>query len=552
MQQSVDLVKQGYLSLQQNNPTRAAELFNQAKELDPSCFDAWLALGNLFSQMNNLMQAEYMLKKAVTISPDNPAAHGQLGVVLYRSQRLDEAINCYQKVVKLQPGNPAAHANLAMVYIDIGKREAAVNCCQEAIKLRPDFTGAYILLASAYLAQGLFELALDSYNDALGLEVNNLSALAGKANTLIKLGRKKEAYETIRQKLDINHVDPSIAIAYASVSTVVGSEQEAAVYLENGLRIPSLTPMQQLQLHFSAGKLYDHMGQYDKAFQHYTSGNGLAQRSFDANADRKIFEDIIEVFSCENIRQFPRVHPDDLVPVFIVGMPRSGTSLVESILAAHAEIYPAGELAEIPKLSELVSGLSNSDKIFPKNMQGIDEDILKQLSRQHIEYLRKISGGINVVTDKLPHNFLFLGLIELLFPNAKVIHCKRNPLDTCLSNYFQYFSGPLAYPYKLKDIASHYNNYQHIMAHWEATLNLPILEVRYENLVCEQKAITEELLAFLDLPMDKSCLEFYQSGHVTRTASFEQVRSPIYKHSVGRWKNYEKHIDDLINNIINV
>lgn len=548
-QQLTHLVKQGYLSLQQNKPAQAVEYFNRAKALDPLCFDAWFALGNLFSQVNNLDQAALMLQKAAEISPDNPVAHGQLGVVLYRLQRLDEAISCYQKVIELQADNSAAYANLAMAYIDIGNRDEAVSCCLKAIKLKPDFTGAYILLASAYSSLALYEKALAGYNDALKLEPENTVALAGKADSLIKLGDKQQAYEVIREKVEAGCNDPSMSIAYAAVSSTVGCEEKSAKQLESVLKMTGLTPKQQLQLHFSAGSLYDKMQQYDSAFQHYSDGNRLAQRTYDAEADRGLFDSMIDTFSIKNRQQFSPAQPQDFMPVFIVGMPRSGTSLVERILGCHSSLFPAGELGEIPKLAEQLCSLTTGNKKFPGCVFDADEDVMNQLSQQHIEYLTEISDGCGIVTDKLPHNFLFLGLIELLFPNAKIIHCKREPLDTCVSNYFQYFSGSLAYPYKLKDIASHYNNYQRIMKHWKTTIQLPMLELKYEDLVCDQESVTKELLTFLDLPMEKLCLEFHRSEHVTRTASFEQVREPVYTRSIGRWRHYEKHIGELIENL---
>jgi len=538
------------MSLRKNNPAQAFAYFNRAKTLDPLCFDAWFALGNLFSQMNNLDQSVFMLQKAAEITPDNHVVHGQLGVVLYRLQRLDEAISCYKKVIELQADNPAAYANLAMVYLDTGNRDEAVSCCLEAIKLKRDFTGAYILLASAYSSLALYEKALAGYSDALKLEPKNAVALAGKSDSLIKLGEKQQAYEVIREEAENGCNDPSILIAYASVSSIANCEEKASMLLENALKSPGITSKQKLQLHFSAGSLYDGMRLYDSAFQHYSDGNRLAQRTYDAEADMELFDNIIATFSEKNRQQFLSAQRQDLVPVFIVGMPRSGTSLVERILGSHSRIYPAGELGDIPKLAEQLCTMTTGNKGFPHCMYDVDEDTMNQLSQKHIKYLTEISGGGGIVTDKLPHNFLFLGLIELLFPGAKIIHCTRNSLDTCISNYFQYFSGPLAYPYKLKNIASHYNNYRRIMKHWEGVIQLPMLQVKYEDLIREQELVTRKIFTFLDLPMEKSCLEFHRSKHVTRTASFEQVREPVYTRSIGRWRHYEKHIGELINNLI--
>jgi len=160
-----------------------------------------------------------------------------------------------------------------------------------------------------------------------------------------------------------------------------------------------------------------------------------------------------------------------------------------------------------------------------------------------------LAGAKEVITDKLPHNFLFLGLIELLFPNARIIHCKRNPVDTCVSNYFQYFSGPLDYPYSLIDTAAHYSHYQRLMDHWRKVIQLPMYEITYEELVQHQESVTADMLTFLNLPWEDNCLKFNESDQVTRTASYQQVKKPIYTKSIGRWQHYEKHLGELINNL---
>lgn len=549
-QQSTQLVRQGYLSLQQNNPAQAVNYFNQAKTIDPLCFDAWFALGNLFSQTDKINQSVVFLQKAIAISPDNPAAHGQLGVVLYRLQRVDEAISCYKKVIELQADNPAAYANLAMVYINIGKREEAVRSCLHALKLKPDFTGAYILLASAYMALGLFEQSLSSYNDALQLEADNIAAIAGKADILIKLGNMQQAYATIKTSLKNKILEPSIAITYAALSTSIGEGDRALPYLESALKIKALTAMQKLQLHFAAGRLYDRLSQYDKAFQHYVNGNALVQRQYDAESDKVLFDAIIENFSKDSINRLSLAQQSDIAPVFIVGMPRSGTSLVERILGAHAAIFPAGELPDIPKLAEAVTAGESWNKKNVPDVFKLSEDELTELSDHYMAHIKTLAGDCKLVTDKLPHNFLFLGLIALLFPNAKIIHCKRDSLDTCLSNYFQYFSGPLSYPYKLKNIATHYNNYQRIMAHWKKNIELPLLEVSYEDMVHDQEKETRQLLSFLELPWDKNCLDFNKTKQLTRTASYQQVRESVYTRSVGRWQHYQKHINELVVNLL--
>lgn len=544
-----NLIKEGYSHLQVNNVTQAHECFKEAKIIDPRNFDAWFALGNIYIQLNDLDQAVVELRKAIEISPENYLAHGQLGIALYRLQCLEEAIVCYRKVIDLQPDNAAAHANLAMVYIDIGQRENAVTSCLKAIELQPGFAGAHVLLASAYSALGDYEKSLKGYEDVLKIEPENISAVAGKADSLIKLGQKKEAFNVLKHKIDGNNIDPSIVTVYAAVSPEVGREAEAINYLEKSLKVSGLTSMQKLQLHFSAGSLYDRMEKYDDAFNHYSTGNSMVQRGYDSDVDRAFFDSIINTFNNKNMKQFPRAGRHDLSPVFIVGMPRSGTSLVERILGCHSSIFPAGELGEVPKLAERLANMCKGDNKFPECMHNVDASDLNLLSQEHLEYLTDISDACGIVTDKLPHNFLFLGLIELLFPNARIIHCKRDPLDTCLSNYFQYFSGPLDYPYDLTNIATHYNHYRRIMEHWTTVIQLPIFEVTYEELIHNQEPVTHNLLSFLELAWEDACLKFNESEHVTRTASYEQVREPLYTRSIGRWRHYEKYIGKLIENV---
>ena len=509
----------------------------------------WFAIGNLYNQLQNAEQAVPAFQKAIKISPENFMAHGQLGVTLYKLQRLEEAIACYKKVIELQPENVLAYANLAIAYIDIGSREEAVDCCLNATRLKPDFSGGHLLLASSYSSLGEYEKALNSYDHALKLEPKNLTATAGKSDSLLKLGRKHDAYEMLRSKVGKIGIEPSIVISYAAACPDTACKEQAAAYLESALKSPGLSHKQQLQLHFSAGRLYDQMEQYDLAFQHYEKGNNLAHRSYDAEADNVLFDSIIKTFSNSSLHKFPKVESHILTPVFIIGMPRSGTSLVERILGSHSKIYPAGELGDIPRIGNSLSNSTKAESRFPVGVFEVGVDSLIKFSHEHIKFLAELSNNTSIVTDKLPHNFLYLGFIQCLFPNAKIIHCKRDPLDTCLSNYFQYFSGPLDYPYDLANIANHYNNYMRIMKHWENTIDLPIYNLKYEALVSDQEYMTKELLSFLDLSIEESCLEFNRSVYVTRTASFEQVREPMYTRSIERWRHYEKHIGELIDNI---
>jgi hypothetical protein len=235
-----------------------------------------------------------------------------------------------------------------------------------------------------------------------------------------------------------------------------------------------------------------------------------------------------------------------LTPVFIMGMPRSGTSLVEKILSRHSQVRAGGEMPYIPEISVSLCD-SSSDRItYPEDTLKVDLENIGEHSILRLQRLELIAQGRPVVADKLPRDYLYLGLIQILYPGARIIHCRRNVLDICLSNYFQYFSGPLDYAYKLEDIARHYNHYSELMAHWRQVLNLDMLEVDYEMLVTRQEETTRELINFCSLQWESDCLSFHKSAGVTRTASYVQVRQPMYSHAVDRWRNYEKHLQPLL------
>lgn len=542
-----NLLQKGYVYLQKNDLSKAVQCFEKANKAYPRSFDIWFALSNVYSQLNIPEKTIAALKKAIEIAPDRYEAHGQLGVTYYSLQNLDEALICYKKVIALTSENLPAYLNLAITYIDLGQREEAIDCCEEVIKRQPAFTAAHILLGSAYTSLGQFEKSLVCYQKAVSLAPDNMSAIAGLADSLIKLGRKNEARDLLQKNIDRGKNEPAFVIAYAAIFPTGDCSQETAKLLESVLRSSGITPMQKLQLHFSAGQFYDRLQKYDLAFKHYAAGNRLSNRKYDAEKDNDLFDRIINVFdgSHRQREKYPSQTNQNVVPIFIIGMPRSGTSLVESIIGGHSKVFPAGELPNVPKMAEDLSSKSSNDR-FPECIVDADGEVLDQFATKHIDFLSHLSLDSEFVTDKLPHNFLFLGLIESLFPNAIIIHCKRNPLDTCLSNYFQHFSGPLEYPYDLSNIANHYNNYQRLMAHWYKTIQLPILDVEYESLVTDQLAETEKLLSFLNLPMENACLEFDKSKQLTRTASFEQVREPVYTRSIDRWKHYRGHLTELI------
>jgi tetratricopeptide (TPR) repeat protein len=539
-------LKKGQQLLQQDKTGAAMKAFQQAVSCNSRFLEGWLQLGQLYMRLDKFAEAVDCFRRITEIDRDHLLAYGNLGICYYRLQRMDDAVSSYRRVLDLQADNVIALCNIAMVLLDKGEREEAATLCDRAICIQPGFAGAYLLRGSIHSALGAFELAAESYHKALKLGANVLTAIAGEANALIKLGRIEQANALISPHVQTTIGNVSLAIAYASTHEVHGDSDRAAGQLEKLLASSSLAHTERLQLHFSAGALYDSMKMYDRAFGHYRMGNNYVARHYSRETDKSRLDRTRAAFSADTLERLANTEQSGPIPVFIVGVPRSGTSLVEKILSRHSQVCAGGEMPYIPDISVSLCDSAGSRITYPENILDADVANIRQHAKQHQLRLESIANGLPVVTDKLPHNFLYLGLIQILYPGARIIHCRRNVLDTCLSNYFQYFSGSLDYAYNLEDIAHHYNHYSDLMAHWRQVLNLDMLEVDYEALVMRQEETTRELIDFCGLQWEADCLSFHESSAVTRTASYAQVRQPMYGHAVERWRNYEKHLQPLV------
>ena len=331
-----------------------------------------------------------------------------------------------------------------------------------------------------------------------------------------------------------------------AVSEKIGRTDDAVKYLESTLQLKNIRKSGLSRIHFALGKAFDISGEYDKAFHHYETGNKLVQTNFSSYYYRQQIDKEIDVFNKDFIKNLPTSSEQSSRPIFIVGMQRSGTSLVEQIISSHSAVFGAGELTKITMLSDdELSVILGTDMKYPECLTVADEKTMTRLSRAYLDYLSELNNDAEYVTDKLPGNYMNLGLIQLLFPNSKIIYCNRNPLDNCLSCYFQLFSRNISWSYDLTNIGLVYNEHLRIMAHWKNVLKLPILEVQYEILTANQEEITRDILNFLDLEWEDNCLNFHENKRAVWTASYDQVRHAMYNKSSGRWKNYADYIAPL-------
>ena len=299
-------------------------------------------------------------------------------------------------------------------------------------------------------------------------------------------------------------------------------------------------------LRYAASELLDKLGRYDEAFAQATGANVLRRPPYDPAIHQQTFDRLIAYFTRERITALPRAEHRSQKPVFIVGMPRSGTSLVEQILASHPSIHGAGELDFINRVfAGTLSMLSATANDYPACLDRLTVDIANGMAEIYLRPLIALDPGAERITDKLPLNFLHLGLIALLLPDAHVIHCRRDPLDTCLSCYMTEFALANDFKYDLTHAGLFYRLYERLMEHWKSVLDIPILDVDYEQMIAEPEVQSRRLIEFVGLPWDEQCLRFHESKRAVITASTQQVREPIYNSSVQRWRHYEKFLGPL-------
>jgi tetratricopeptide (TPR) repeat protein len=501
-------------------------------------------------QAGDLSQARLFYSEACTLDPTDAEAWCMLGSINGQLGLAGEAEDCFGTALNIDPDYGMAHQYLANHLTSQGRYAEAVAAYRRALRIKPTSIPANVNLATALVLQGKLDAALESYQEALRLDPGCRKAVLGIAHVHERQGKVQEAMALIQPYLDAGDRGAEVAMVFAALCRPLKRCDEAIALLERALAAggTALDDGERTALHFRLGRLYDANNDFDAAFKHCALGNDIKARRwpFDRLAHGAYIDGLIEGFSRSFMARAPRAAHGSQRPVFIVGMPRSGTSLVEQILASHPSVFGAGELDEISRIAADLPSVSAVQDPYPRAINSLTPSACEQLARRYLEYLDAVAPGDALrVTDKMPTNFLHLGLIALLFPEAHVIHCIRDPLDTCLSCYFQNFGPGLSFSYDLTQLGNYYRDYQRLMEHWRAVLALTLLEVRYEELVANQEQISRQVVAFCGLKWDDRCLRFYETPRQATTASYDQVRQPLYNRSVGRWRRYAAHLGPL-------
>lgn len=538
------LVSEAWLSA--NDDEYAEACLRRASNLCPDEALPAVRLSRIALNRGDCKQAISELETFLAEHPGSAEALTELAYIHYLSGDYARAIKYDRQAIDANPDCALAQNNLGTVYQECGREAEAEACFREAIRLDPGLLSAQCNLGHRYCTLHQYDKSVRCYDEILERHPAHADALTGKAVVLERMGEAETAFGLVAPLVEAGSRNAYTLLAYARSSNKAGKENIAIELLENALDDPSVSLHNKIQMNFLLGKLYDRKGDYDHAFSRFKAGNELTPRRFDRTVHRESVVAIIAAFSPERIADYPRSSNASRKPVFIVGMPRSGTSLVEQILSAHPDLHGAGELTHIPNIASSLKKITRSEKDFPDNLDRLTTGILDQLAVSYLRQVEPYARDALRITDKLPSNFRLLGLIELLFPNARVIHCTRDPRDTCLSCYFQQFKRGQYFASNLSDTAHYYNAYLDLMRHWKSVLGLPIFVVNYEEMVANQEEVSRNLLEFIGLDWHPDCLDFHQSGRQVITASYDQVRRPLYTSSAGRWKNYRTHLDEML------
>jgi len=475
----------------------------------------------------------------ISSHPDDARAHLDLSAPLFALGDLERSEQAALKAVDLDQTNAEAWSTLATIQTARGQKGAPLRSILQATKLDPRNTDYRLRLGSILLDQGQFDHAVKNYNLILKEHPQHLEAVAGKAAVLERQGNIEAAYALMKPMIETAPPHPRLG---ATWGIICRRKQEADHGIQVLLRMLN-KPMNDTatsMLLAELGALYDSVGQADAAYAAYTEANNRRTGHFDPAALEAYTDQLISTFSSDCFVKTPRARNSADMPILIVGMPRSGTSLVEQILSSHPDVFGAGELEDLRAASLIGEKLTGEP--FPKWVSQSNEQTMSKLGEWYLNRRKNQAKGARWVTDKMPQNFQLLGLAALTLPGVRIVHCVRNPLDTALSCYFQGFKAALAWSNKLEWLGPYLVQYQRIMAHWERVLPIPIHTVRYEDLVSNPEPEIRALLAHCGIPFHSDCLQHHKSNRQVVTASYAQANKPIYKSSKGKSTHYQKHL----------
>jgi tetratricopeptide (TPR) repeat protein len=577
----------GVVLLRLGRAEEAEPSFRRALELKAVYPDAYNGLGNALQARKRYREAVAAYRTALSQRADFPEAHSNLGNALRRLHQIEAAIAHFKTALAHRPDHVDGLCGLAAALQEKGDLAAAEAAYRTALAHRPGHGAAWHGLASVQRELAAFDDAIESCRRAVAAETGNLRYRLDLAEALADFGRADEARACFDEILARW---PDTADAHTGLARLArsgGDRAAACAHLSRALDrepdcLDALCMMIEIgddaavrrraarqaedeerpllhrsRLHLALAHADDRAGAYDSAFGHFSRGNELRRldlegmgKRFDAAAHVAFVDRQMESFTAGSFAKLAGLGTPTELPVFIVGMPRAGTTLCEQILASHSQVHALGEQLDIQGMARelpmrVAAGEHSVPQPYPECMANLQPDTARSMVEAYLGRLRRLAPEAARVTDKHPTNFRHLGLIATLMPGARIVHCRRDPMDTCLSCFAQDFAAPIPWACDLAAIGQYYRQYDRLMRHWQAVLPVPVFTFAYEEAVQDLESMARRLIAFCGLPWEARCLEFHRTERPILTASRQQVRRPVYASSIGRWRRYERHLGPL-------
>jgi tetratricopeptide (TPR) repeat protein len=523
--------------------------FERALAINPVLAQAHRDLGVLVASLKGPNEAMRHYARALAIKPGDAETHFNLGDALRKLNRHRDAVAHYQTALDLTPGIAVVHNNLGISLQALDRDEEAIAHYRRALAIRADYAEFHNNLATALQKLRRFDEAIARYEKALAINPDHAEAHNNIGVTLQGLGRLEEAEQAYRRAVTLAPRRAEFHLNLANSRRFTQGDPRLAALEALAAEPARLSAEDRIALHFALGKAYADLEQHERAFRSLLEGNSLKRQrvAYNETTMLGLFDRIRATFTSELMTTKRHAGNPCSTPVFIIGMPRSGTTLVEQILASHSQAFGAGELNEFGTATVSVRGPGGATMAFPEMVPSLSGDDLRDLGTRYVRQITACAPAVERVADKMPSNFLLAGLIHLALPNARIIHTCRDPIDTCLSCFSILFAHDLPHTNDLGELGRYYRGYQGLMEHWRNVLpDGVMLDVQYEDVVDDLEGQARRIIAHCGLPWEDACLAFHLAQRPVLTASARQVRQPIYRSSVGRWRPYEALLQPLI------
>ncbi len=509
-EQEIRIAQQNH---QAGKPQESEKTYRSILKRDPNHVEAARLLAGIAAENKQYGDAEVFLRHAASNAPDYGRLWIDLTNVLRDWEKLDEAMECALKVLEMSPDKAEPHMLIASVSASMNHHEDAIRHYEKALEISPDRPGA----------------------------------MSSMAHHLKTIGKQQDSVGMYRKAIEVK---PDHAEAYwslANLKTFRFSDHEVQS-MKSLLEDDDLPDESRVQINNALGLHYEAHKDFDQAFLHLESCNFLRRQSevYDPLETESGVDKIIEIIDKAFIDKHHGLGNSDDSPILIVGLPRSGSTLIEQILASHSQVDGTHELGDLPQVVKRIRRFSRKQVSFPGNLLDLSPEHWTKIGQDYIDSTQRFRAGAPYFIDKNPNNFIFVGLLRIALPGAKIINATRHPLDSCFGTYKQLFASGQPFSYELTELGEYYVQYQRLMEHWNKVTPGFTLDVRYEDVVGDLESQVRRILDFCNLPFEENCLRFHETERAVKTASSEQVRQPIYSSSVNLWRNYEGHLGELI------